>query len=320
MKLKNKNIVITGGAGFIGSYLIKDLIKDNKVFVYDNLSTGKLSNIEEFRDNDDFYFEEGDLLNKEQLKKFLDPGIDLVFHLAANPDVKIGEKDTDPQFKDVHSAKNLLDVMKDFNINNIAFTSSSVVYGPAKIPTPENHPTNPISIYGASKLSVESFISAYDHTFEMNSWIFRLANIIGEKGHGVIVDFIDKLEENPRELEILGDGSQAKSYLPISECIDAMKYVINNAESNRSKIYNIGSNDLINVTEIADIVTEEMGIDPEKVEYNYTGGIDGRGWKGDVKKMLLDISKLKDLGWEGSTSSSRAVRSSSKSIIESRVN
>ncbi len=318
LELKNKNIAITGGAGFIGNKLIKKLLKDNNIFIYDNLSTGNFDNVKPFLGKDNFYFEEGDLLDKNSLNEFLDPGIDLVFHLAANPDVKIGANNTNPHYNDLKSSKNLLDSMKNNNIQNIAFTSSSVVYGPANLPTPEDHQTKPISIYGASKLSIESFISAYSHTFDLNSWIFRLANIIGKKGHGVIIDFIEKLEKDPSKLEILGDGSQEKSYLLVDECIEAMKFVIENDSRKETKIYNIGSKDLVSVKEIAEVVIEEMNLYPRNVELEYTGGINGRGWKGDVKKMLLDISKLEDLGWKGKSNSKEAVRATAKSIIKDK--
>ena len=318
MKLKNKNIAITGGAGFIGSKLIQKLLDDNNIFVYDNLSTGSINNIKKFLNDKNFYFEEGNLLDKEQLDEFLDPGMDLVFHLAANPDVKIGVDNTKSQYNDLKASKQLLDSMKENNINKLAFTSSSVVYGSASLPTPEDHQTKPISIYGASKLSIESFILAYSHTFDMNSWIFRLANVIGKNGHGVVIDFIDKLNENPRKLEILGDGKQAKSYLLIEECIDAMNFVIEKDDRKKAKIYNIGSEDLITVDKIAEIVIEEMNLDPNEVKLVHTGGVNGRGWKGDVKKMLLDINKLKELGWKGNSSSSEAVRTTARNIIKEK--
>ena len=152
----------------------------------------------------------------------------------------------------------------------------------------------------------------------MNSWIFRLANIVGKKGHGVIIDFIDKLKKDPSKLEILGDGTQEKSYMLVNECIEAIEFVIENDPRKETKIYNIGSKDLVSVKEIAEVVIEEMNLDPKNVELKYTGGVNGRGWKGDVKKMLLDISKLEDLGWKGKSNSKEAVRATAKSIIKDK--
>ncbi|MDD3575000.1 MAG: NAD-dependent epimerase/dehydratase family protein, partial [Methanospirillum sp.] len=195
----------------------------------------------------------------------------------------------------------------------IVFTSTSTVYGEASvIPTPEIYtPMEPISIYGASKLACESLISAYCHSFSMRSWIFRFANIIGDRsGHGVITDFIRKLKDNPDELEILGDGKQTKSYLEVRECIRAIMYVINHS-NDIVNTYNIGSEDWVSVSEIADILCHEMGLSPD---YRYTGGY--RGWVGDVPKMQLDISKLKLLGFVPGLNSRESVKIAVRATLE----
>ena len=307
-------VLVTGGAGFIGSHLIDALLEEGfDVVCFDNFSSGKKEFIEHNLDKIELI--EGDLLNREDIKEAL-RGCEIVFHLAANPDVRVGVVNTKVHFdNNILATYNLLEEMKDAGVKEIVFTSSSTVYGDAeKIPTPENYaPLIPISLYGASKLAAEALICSYCHTFDMEAIIYRFANVVGPRStHGVIYDFIKKLRKNPNELEILGDGKQRKSYLYIDDCIDAMLFGMQKKEE-QVEIFNIGSEDWIEVKEIADIVSEEMGLKPE---YKFTGGINGRGWKGDVKFMRLDISKLKALGWKPKYGSKEAVRMTAKWLIK----
>ncbi|MCD6447800.1 MAG: NAD-dependent epimerase/dehydratase family protein [Thermoplasmata archaeon] len=306
--------LVTGGAGFIGSHLIDALLsKGYEVSCIDNFSSGKREFIEHNLERIELY--EGDLLRQKDISKAID-GCDVVFHLAANPDVRIGAINTRTHLDNgILATYNLLEEMRRKDINKIVFTSSSTVYGEASIiPTPENYgPLIPISLYGAAKLAAEALISSYCHTFDMEAIIYRFANVVGPRStHGVIYDFIKKLRKNPQELEILGDGKQRKSYLYVDDCIDAMLFGMEKAKG-KVEIFNIGSEDWVEVKEIADIVSEEMGLKPE---YRFTGGIDGRGWKGDVKFMRLDISKLKNMGWKPKYSSREAIRLTAKWLIE----
>lgn len=306
--------LVTGGAGFIGSHLIDALLsKGYEVSCIDNFSSGKREFIEHNLERIELY--EGDLLRQEDISKAID-GCDVVFHLAANPDVRIGAINTRTHLDNgILATYNLLEEMRRKDINKIVFTSSSTVYGEASvIPTPENYgPLIPISLYGAAKLAAEALISSYCHTFDMEAIIYRFANVVGPRStHGVIYDFIKKLRKNPQELEILGDGKQRKSYLYVDDCIDAMLFGMEKAKE-KVEIFNIGSEDWVEVKEIADIVSEEMGLKPE---YRFTGGIDGRGWKGDVKFMRLNISKLKNMGWKPKHSSREAIRLTAKWLIE----
>jgi len=306
--------LVTGGAGFIGSHLIDELLaRGYEVKCIDNFSSGKREFIE--KNINEIELIEGDLLNRNDIKKAI-KGCEIVFHLAANPDVRLGAVDTKIHFdNNIVATYNLLEEMRKEGIKKIAFTSSSTVYGDAKIiPTPENYgPLIPVSLYGASKLSAEALICSYSHTFDIEAIIYRFANVVGPRStHGVIYDFIKKLRRNPEELEILGDGKQKKSYLYIGDCINAMFFGIEHAEQ-KTEIYNIGSEDWTEVTEIANIVSEEMKLHPT---YKFTGGIDGRGWKGDVKIMRLDISKLKSLGWKPKYNSNEAIRMTAKWLKE----
>ena len=315
--------LVTGGAGFIGSHLV-DLLMERgvNVTVLDNLSAGKLENISQWLGNSRFKFIVGDLLNPSDIKRAME-GCEIVFHLAANPDVRRGFVDTKIDYEqNILATYNLLEVMRESErCKSIVFTSSSTVYGEAKkMPTPEDYgPLQPISLYGASKLACEALISGYSHLFGFKSVICRLANIIGSRGrHGVIYDFINKLRANPRTLEVLGDGTQRKSYLHVEDCVKAL-LVAYEKSGEHVEIYNIGSEDAVNVATIARIVIEEMNL--KNVEIKYTGGVDGgRGWRGDVKEMLLDITKIKRLGWKAELNSAGAVRRAARELISEILN
>jgi len=314
--MKSK-IIVTGGAGFIGSNLVDKLLADgNEVKVIDNLSSGKMEFIEHHDQDPNFKLVKLDMLELEKLKIAI-KGADMVYHLAANPDVRLGAENTRIHLEqNIIVTYNLLEAMRINNQKNLMFTSTSTVYGEASIiPTPENYgPLIPISLYGASKLACEALITSYCHTFEMRSWIFRFANIVGERGtHGIIIDFINKLKENPKALEILGDGQQRKSYIHVSDCIDGILFAVNNSDE-MANIFNIGSTDTINSTEIGELIVKEMGLCD--VKFTYTGG--NRGWKGDVPKMLLSIDKLRKLGWNPSYNSKSSVIAATKSTLEKR--
>jgi len=309
-------ILVTGGAGFIGSGIVQRLLSEGfNVDVLDNLSSGKIENVDQFKKFPNFKFLKIDLLNSRDLnglKKYK-----IVYHAAADPEVRTSV--TNPKThleQNIIATFNLLETLKNGNLENFVFLSTSTVYGEVKtIPTPEDYsPLEPISPYGATKLACEALISSFAHSFGFKGTIFRFANIVGESSnHGVTFDFVNKLKKNPSSLEILGDGSQDKSYLYISDCIDAIQFGLKHT-SNPIEIFNVGSEDRVDVSTIAKSIINEMSL--SNVELTYTGGVDGgRGWKGDIKNMHLDISKLKSKGWKPKYNSLEAVKMTARKII-----
>jgi len=315
-KLEGKRILITGGAGFIGSHLVDRLSLANDIVVLDNLSAGKLDFIRHHLDKGDIEFIHGDIFDENVLKNAM-KDIDLVFHMAANPDARVGPDNTYIHVhQNVIATYRVLETMRKSGARDIVFPSTSTVYGEASvIPTPETYgPMIPISFYASSKLACEAIISAFSDNFGMQAAVYRFANVVGNRStHGVTFDFVHKLKKDPTKLEILGDGKQIKSYFHISDCINAMCHAYEH-NLDRFGIFNIGSKDYIDVTTIADAVTEAMNL--KDVKYAYTGGVDGgRGWKGDVRVMLLSIEKLEKLGWEPEYSSKESIEMTARDVL-----
>jgi UDP-glucose 4-epimerase len=305
MDLSDRRVLVTGGAGLIGSHLAGALAEDNHVVAADDLSKGDRDRVPEGVE-----FVQADLLDPDDVAEIVTEDLDVVFHLAAYTDTnfdddrKLFEENTEMTY-------NLLQRMEAVDVTNLAFTSSSTVYGEAPMPTPEDYaPLEPISIYGASKLADEGLLSTYAHSYGFQVWTFRFANIVGPYQRGnVVPDFIQKLQADPESLTILGDGRQEKSYLHVEECVRAIQHVVERADRDLN-VYNLGTRTTTSVTRIAGIVADEMGLDPA---YEFTGG--DRGWVGDVPKMRLSIEKLSALGFEPRQSSDEAVRRATRDLI-----
>jgi UDP-glucose 4-epimerase len=280
--------------------------------VIDNFSAGTMKNIHHLAKNPLLKIVKEDLKNPRLLGKIVAEN-EVIFHLAANPEVRVGQTEPKVHFEEnVGVTFNLLEAMRRGKVEKtLIFTSTSTVYGEAsQVPTPEDYgPCVPISTYGGSKLASEALITSYMHTFDHSGLILRLANVIGPRSnHGVIYDFITKILKNPEELEILGDGRQEKSYLYITDLISAIMHLAECPVESRGKtsIYNVGSEDTITVKDIAKLVAKEMGC--ARLRYRFTGGVDGgRRWKGDVKNMQLSIQKIVSSGWKPKYSSRQAV-------------
>ena len=320
MKLNGGKAFVTGCAGFIGSHMVDALLRnDNEVVGIDNLSAGKMAFLTEAQRSKRFKFIQLDLL-KDEIAPAME-GCDVVFHFAANPDVRQGPSNTRTHFdQNIEVTFRVLEAMKDLKVKNIAFPSTSTIYGEAsQIPTREDYgPLVPISIYGASKLACEAMISSYAYTFDMEAIIYRFANVVGSRStHNVIHDFIHKLEKDRSQLEILGaEPGTNKSYVHVSDCVEGMLMGAERAAS-KVEMYNIGSEDTLDVKGIADMVVNGMKL--ENVRYDWTGGVQGgRGWIGDVKLMRLDVEHLRSKGWSPRYNSAQAITKAVQEILASK--
>lgn len=325
---KNRSrILVTGGAGFIGSHLITQLLeRDNDVVAFDNLSSGSKANLTSALSNPRFRLVEGDLLDFEATRQVLGD-CNLIFHLAADPEVRLGTENSNSHFKqNLQATYNLLEAIRTRKSpTRLVLASTSTIYGEASaIPTPEDYgPLLPISTYGATKLGCEALTTSYTQLLSLQVVIFRFANVVGSRSrHGVIFDFIKKLRDNPKELEVLGDGTQSKSYLHISDCINAFLLTLNDKFwSKAAEPYNIGTEQQTSVLTIARIVIQAMGLQNVAIRTTMKAG--GRAWPGDVKIMQLDIGKMKHHGWGPKLTSDEAVRRASEELVrqfQSRVN
>ncbi|HWG91002.1 MAG TPA: NAD-dependent epimerase/dehydratase family protein [Candidatus Thermoplasmatota archaeon] len=313
-----ESVLVTGGAGFIGSHLIDRLLADgHRVRCYDNFTSGKREFLAHHAKNPNLQIIGGDVMERAALAEAM-KGVDLVFHLAANPDVRIGATSSRIHLdQNVIATYEVLEAMRAAGVRRLGFTSTSTVYGETdRIPTPEDFgPLFPISLYGASKLACEALISGYAHTFDFETVSYRFANVVGPRStHGVTYDFYHKLRADPKRLEILGDGRQKKSYVHVSDTVEAMVHTMRMAKA-KAEVFNIGSRDAITVTEIANLVVAEMGL--KDVTYHFTGGVDGgRGWKGDVKVMRLDTSKLERTGWHPKMGSAESIAATARALVD----
>jgi len=305
-------ILVTGGAGFIGSHLVDRLAAEgHQVRVIDNLSSGRLENLAHRRDVEVII---GDLKNPQDAQKAV-RGVDAVFHFAANPEVRVSTTNPDIHFNEnVVAAFNLLEAMRKNDVGQLVFASSSSVYGePDEIPVDENAPLRPVSVYGASKAACEHLIHAYAKLYGFRAVALRYANVVGPRlRHGVIWDFINKLRKNPHELEILGDGRQIRSYIYIDDAVEATLLAWKKA-TDAYAAYNVAAEDWITVDEVANQVIEAMGL--TNVKKTYKPVLHGIGWPGDVKKIALKIDKIKQLGFKPLLNSKEAVKLTAKNLI-----
>lgn len=319
MNFRGARILITGGTGFLGSFLSEEMLDQGAaITIYDKLLLGT-NRIRHLMNQPSIEVIEGDMLDNRKLKAAVQ-GKDFIWHLAGNTDIPAGSKDTSLDLNDgIIATRNVLEVMRETGVRKLAFTSSGAIYGEKTtgFRTETDGPTLPISLYGAGKIAGEAILCAYAHLFDVQAWIFRLGNVVGARiSHGVIRDFIRKLKKNPKELEVLGDGSQEKSYLLVEECIAGMLHVIQCTDRQDKKgfceVYNLGAIDATSVLDIAKMVIEEMGLNGCRIKIK--GG--ERGWPGDQTKIALDISRISALGWKPQHTSHEAARITIRRMLQ----
>lgn len=301
-----KRILVTGGAGFLGSNIIDRIIKDYDIVVLDNLSAGSKDNLSEHRTSNRFSFINGTILDKDIISKAL-KDVDTVFHFAAQPDVRISYEDPIFDFEvNMIGGMNLLEAMRKCDVSRILFASSGgTVYGDIDIfPTPESIALRPVSNYGAAKASFEMYLSSYSNLYDFSSVAMRLSNLLGPRlTHGVIYDFFMKLKRDSSNLEVLGTGEQEKSFMYVSNTAEASLILANKMEKGFIPI-NVSSGERLKVSRIAELVIKSLELDDTSIEY--TGS--KRGWTGDVAFTDLDIDLLRSYGWKPRVSLEEGVR------------
>jgi UDP-glucose 4-epimerase len=296
---------VAGGAGFIGSHLVDRLVERGPVTVFDNLSVGKREYIASHLASGAVTLVEGELLDRAAVVKAV-AGHDVVFHLAANPEARWGLDNPRLDLEQGTIATwNVLDAMRETGVGSIVFSSSGTMYGETDAVCAEEDLGHlPISLYGASKFACEALVSAYVECFGLRAWIFRFGNVVGPRGtHGAALDFLKKLQASPIELEVLGDGKQAKPYVFVSDCVDGILFGLEHAQE-KLNVFNIAPPDTTTVQRIAELCVEKSPHSTARIRY--TGG--DRGWPGDVPRSRIDPKKLAKLGWKTRFSSDEAVR------------
>lgn len=314
-----QRILVSGGAGFIGSHLVARLLsrsETRQVVVFDNFSSGTRHHLTKSADDPRLRIVAGDLKDLEAVKTAM-LGADTVFHLAANPDIAKAVTQPDIDFwEGTYLLQNVLEAIRVCGIRRMFYTSGSGVYGEnAGVAFSEAYgPCIPISTYGASKLACEALIAAYCHMFGLTARAFRFANVVGPRQtHGVGYDFVRRLKADPGRLRILGDGSQSKSYIHVEDILDAM-FLAGERSDARYDIFNVATGDYITVNEIAELAVEVCGLPAGSVRFERTGG--DRGWKGDVPVVRFDCTKIQSLGWRCRRSSRDAMRESMAAMWE----
>lgn len=310
--------VVVGGAGFIGGHFVDRLLGHpavERVTVYDNFSSGREWHLAAHGDNPRLRVVHGDVQDLDALVAAMRDH-QTVVHLASNPDIARAVTEPAVDFdQGTYLTHHVVEAMRRTGTRRILYASGSGVYG--DLGAVEAHedfgPLLPISTYGASKLAGEALICAYCHMFGLVGRVFRFGNVVGPRQtHGVGLDFLRQLRSSPGCLRILGDGTQSKSYVHVSDVIDAV--LLAAAGHNPFDVFNVATGDYISVREIADLAVRCAGLPAGGTRYEFTGG--DRGWKGDVPIVRLDTTRIRSLGWRNVMSSREALQSSMMAMLD----
>ena len=313
MNLNNKKVLVLGGAGFIGSHLTERLIEQGaSVTVFDNLQTGRLANLQKVSKHPAFRFIQAEVRDRKKVDEAV-PGHEIIFHFCDDSDIRSAAAHPDSYVEqNIMGLFYVLESMRRNGIRTVLFPSSTTVFGEmGRPPASESHgPMIPLNLYGGAKLAAEGLISGWAHTYDFHAVVFRFVGIIGGRmDHGVIHDFVRKLQKDPTQLEILGDGSQKRSFVLVDECVDAMLFAMANTKKNYNLVH-IGNRDAISINETADAIIDVMGL--RNVKRNYTGG--KVGWKGDATSNFIATETLTALGWKSRYSSREAAAEAARRL------
>jgi UDP-glucose 4-epimerase len=315
----SERFFLVGGAGFIGSHVTDTLLADadvRAVTIYDNFTSGREWHLEHNISDPRLTVVRGDVKDLGALEDAM-AGHEVVVHLASNPDIARAATEPAIDFDEgTYLTHHVVEAARRTDAKHVLFASGSGVYGDlGEVEVHEDHgPLVPVSTYGASKLAGEGLVAAYAFMFDLSGSVFRFGNVVGPRQtHGVGFDFVRSLIHDPTRLRILGDGLQSKSYVHVLDVVDAMLMAYRRQQK-RYEAYNVATGDYISVTEIADLAAEVLGLEPDEVEYEYTGG--SRGWKGDVPIVRLNTDRIRSLGWSNRYSSREALRESLSALVE----
>jgi UDP-glucose 4-epimerase len=315
----SRRTIIVGGAGFIGSHFVDALLADpatERVTVYDNFTSGQEWHLAEHLDDERLLIVRGDANELEALTEAM-AGHELVIHLASNPDIAAAMADPAIDFdQGTLITHHVVEAMRRGGASTIAYASGSGVYGDlGQLEAHEDHgPLIPVSTYGASKLAGETLISAYAYMFEIRGVVCRFGNVVGRRQtHGVGFDFVRRLREDPSRLTVMGDGTQSKSYILVTDVVAAVLRAVAEPAAEPFRVYNVATGDYVTVSEIVGLALEVLGIDPAGVEVSY--GTTNRGWKGDVPIVRLNTDRIRALGWSHSAGSAEALRLSMAAML-----
>jgi UDP-glucose 4-epimerase len=321
--MKLEKVAVVGGAGFIGSHFVDSLLgtsSTQKVVIYDNFSSGRDWHFEHHLNDSRLQVVRGEISDQKKLVEALD-GVETVIHLASNPDIAAAVNDPEIDFREGTALTNaVVEAMRLAKVESILYASGSGVYGDIGEQEGQEDvtPMLPVSTYGASKLAGEALIGSYCYMFDKQGFAFRFGNVVGPRQtHGVGFDFVKRLLANSKELQILGDGKQSKSYIHVEDVVNAVLHVAKTGKE-RFKSFNVATLDYITVNEIADIAIEVLGLPKANVAISHTGG--DRGWKGDVPIVRLNTNRIRQTGWSNSRSCAEAIRASLMQLLPDAQN
>jgi UDP-glucose 4-epimerase len=320
VNVAREKVIIVGGAGFIGSHFTDALLAEpstRRITLYDNFSSGQEWHYAHHAGDGRLTVVPGEANDQESLCEAME-GHDLIIHLASNPDIAAAMSNPAVDFDDgTRITFNVVEAMRRTGVPRIAYASGSGVYGDlGEVEATEDYgPMIPMSTYGASKLAGEALISAYAYMFDSHGTVCRFGNVVGRRQtHGVGFDFVRQLRANPALLTVLGNGSQSKSYVLVTDVVRAVLMAIDASADKRFEAFNVATGDYATVREIAQLALEVLGLSSETTEIIY--GDQPRGWKGDVPVVRINNAKIRGLGWAPTTGSTGALRASMQAMLD----